>query len=259
MLTSSLPDSKASVREYWDGNPCGSVHAFGASGSLEWYDAIERRRLELEPFIENYARFKEARDLDVLEIGVGLGTDFIRFARAGARVTGVDLTERGVELADRRLKLEGLHGKVLVADAEALPFGESSFDRVYSWGVMHHTPDTQQAVREAIRVLRPGGELTLMLYGRRSWVAYGLWVRHALLRGRPWRSLADVLANHMESEGTKAYTFRELHELCAGLKGLQLRRLSTPYDRRVGGPLVSLLGDRLGWFIVIHGYVMPDA
>jgi SAM-dependent methyltransferase len=214
---------------------------------------VERRRLELEPFIRDWARFDHACGKEVLEIGVGLGTDFVRFARAGATVTGIDLTERSVELVRTRLQLEGLRGRVLVADAESLPFPDASFDRVYSWGVLHHTPDTARAVREAIRVLRPGGELTLMLYGRHSWVAYGLWVRHGLLRLHPRWSVADVRARHMESCGTKAFTFRELRVLCQGLERLRLRRLATPYDRRVGGPCVGLLGDRLGWFVVIEG------
>src|SRR2546425_890045 len=82
--------------------------------------------------------------------------------------------------------------------AARLPFDDGTFDRVYSWGVLHHTPDTARAVREAVRVLAPGGRLCVMLYARHSWVAYGLWVKHALLTGRPSRSLADVLARHME-------------------------------------------------------------
>jgi SAM-dependent methyltransferase len=189
----------------------------------------------------------------VLEVGVGLGTDLVRFARAGAHVTGVDLTEHAVALARRRLELEGLPGDVSVVDAEALPFPDGAFDRVYSWGVLHHTPDTARAVSEALRVLRPGGRLCAMLYARRSWVAYALWTRHALLRGRPRRSLADVLTAHMESEGTKAFTPAELKGLFAGLEDLRIDRVLTPYDRRVAGPLTRLTGRRLGWFLVVRG------
>lgn len=241
------------MRVFWEHRPCGSVHGIGDEASPEWYEAIERRRSELEPFIEQYAQFERARGKQVLEIGVGLGTDFVRFARAGATVTGIDLTERSVELVRRRLELEGLNGRVLVGDGESLPFPDASFDRVYSWGVLHHTPDAARAIREAIRVLRPGGELTLMVYGRHSWVAYGLWIRYALFTLQPWRSLADVLASNMESAGTQAFIFPELRSMCPGLENLRLRRVATPYDREVAGPLVRLLGDRLGWFVVVAG------
>jgi SAM-dependent methyltransferase len=245
-------DPKAHVRTYWDDKPCGSTHGSGQEGTLEWYAEIERRRAELEPFIDRFADFGGARGRKVLEVGVGLGTDFVRFARAGANVIGLDLSERSLAHARRRLELEGLHGELVRADAEALPFPNDTFDRVYSWGVLHHTPDTRRAIQEALRVLRPGGELTLMLYGRHSWVAYGLWLRYALLRGRPWRSLSDVIAHHMESEGTKAFTFRELRDLCEDARDMRIRRVATPYDRRVGGPLVRLTGDRLGWFVVVR-------
>jgi SAM-dependent methyltransferase len=241
------------VRAFWQARPCGSTHATAPPGTPEFFAEVDRRRYELEPFIPRFADFDGACGKRVLEIGVGLGGDFTRFARAGAEATGVDLTERSVELVRRRLALEGLAGEVLVADAEALPFADAAFDRVYSWGVLHHTPATERAVAEATRVLRPGGELCVMLYGRRSWVAYGLWVRYALLRGRARRGLADVLAHHMESEGTRAFSTGELRAMFAAFADLRIDHVGTPYDRRVAGPLVRLTGGRLGWFVVVRG------
>jgi SAM-dependent methyltransferase len=249
------PDAalKERVRAFWNGTPCGSDHADAPEGTREFFDQVERRRYELEPFIPMFADFEGAREKRLLEIGVGLGTDFIRFGRAGADLTGVDLTEHAVELVCRRLELEGLTGVVRVADAESLPFNDAVFDRVYSWGVLHHTPDTARAVQEAIRVLRPGGEICVMLYGRRSWVAYGLWVRNALLRGRLWLSVTDVLARYMESEGTRAFTTGELRNLFSGLEELRIEPVTTTYDRHFVGPAVSLAGNRFGWFVVVRG------
>jgi ubiquinone/menaquinone biosynthesis C-methylase UbiE len=249
----SPDETKGRVQDFWEDEPCGSVHAEAPEGTREYFDQVERRRNELEPFIPRFAEFQSTRGKQLLEIGVGLGTDFIRFARAGAKVTGIDLTERGVELVRRRLALEGLEGDVRVADAESLPFDDGSFDKVYSWGVLHHTPATEQAVREALRVLRPGGELCVMLYSRHSWVAYKLWVRFALLEGRLGSSLADVLAAHMESEGTRGFTKDELREMFHGLEEPQIEKVSTPYDRRWLGPVASLTGRWLGWFSVIRG------
>jgi ubiquinone/menaquinone biosynthesis C-methylase UbiE len=246
-------EQKQRVKTYWEREACGEIHADAPEGEPEFYDQVERRRDELEPHIATFANFEGARGLRLLEIGVGLGTDFTRFVRAGADATGVDLTERAIGLVRRRLELEGLRAELLVADAENLPFEDGAFDRVYSWGVLHHTPQTEKAVSEAIRALRPGGELCVMLYARHSWVGYGFWVRHGLLAGRPWRSIANVLAHNMESEGTKAYTKRELEQMFAAIAEPRIDQVSTVYDRQIAGPLARLTGDRLGWHLVIRG------
>jgi ubiquinone/menaquinone biosynthesis C-methylase UbiE len=250
--STSPVEQKERVRTYWEREACGEIHADAPQGSPEFFEQVERRRAELEPHIARFADFEGARGKRVLEIGVGLGTDYLGFVRAGAFATGVDLTDHAVELVRRRLELEVLQAEVRQADAEQLPFEDESFDRVYSWGVLHHTPDTERAVREAIRVLRPGGELCVMLYARHSWVAYGFWVRHALLAGRPWRSLTSVLARHMESEGTKAYTKGELRQMFAGVRGLRVNKVVTAYDRQIAGPLARLTGNALGWQLVVR-------
>jgi SAM-dependent methyltransferase len=252
--TPAAVDQKKRVRDFWEDEPCGAEHTATQEGTPEFFAEVERTRDELDPYIHRFADFAGARGQRLLEIGVGLGTDFIRFVRAGAIATGVDLTEHAVELVRRRLALEGLEADVRTADAENLPFEDGSFDRVYSWGVLHHTPDTRRAIAEAVRVLRPGGEACVMLYARHSWISYGLWVRHAVLAGRPWRSLTDVLAAHMESAGTKGYTKREVRELFSGLDDLRIDKVRTSYDEQIApGPLARLTGDLLGWNLVVRG------
>jgi SAM-dependent methyltransferase len=253
MATAAHEAEKSRVQAFWEADPCGAAHGEAPEGTPEFFAQIERKRNELEPFIGRYADFPMTRGQRVLEIGVGAGSDFVRFARAGADATGVDLTEHAIRLVRQRLDNEGLEAQLQQADAESLPFEDGAFDRVYSWGVLHHTPDTARAVREAVRVLAPGGRLCVMLYARHSWVAYGLWAKHALLQGRPTRSLSDVLAHHMESEGTKGFTVRELRAMFAGLEDLRIEKVSTPYDRAWAGPLAALTGDRLGWFAVTRG------
>jgi ubiquinone/menaquinone biosynthesis C-methylase UbiE len=252
-MSDAPPALKRRVRDFWERNPCGSTLTDSSPGTAQFYADVERRRDRAEPFIPAYADFDGSTGKRVLEIGVGLGTDFVRFARAGAQVTGVDLTPRSIELVQRRLELEGLDGEVLVADGERLPFPDGSFDHVYSWGVLHHTPDTEQAVREAMRVTRPGGTLCVMLYGRRSWAALGAWIRHGLFRGRPFKTISEVLAKEMESEGTKGYTQRELRHMFGALEELEVQSVVTPYDRRYFGPLTGIAGNRFGWFRVIRG------
>jgi SAM-dependent methyltransferase len=237
------------VYRYWEAETCGTAHATSPYGTPSYYAEIEAARYRLEPFIPGFAEFGRWQDRRVLEIGIGAGTDYVNFARAGASVTGVDLTPAAVEHAHRRLELENLEGEAIVASGDALPFENGSFDLVYSWGVMHHAPHPVGIVREASRLVAPDGELRVMLYGRHSWVAYALWLRYAMLAGRPWLSLTDVVAAHMESPGTQAYTRRELELLFQGVgfDHVEVIGFRTPYDRRVAGPLARII--RLDWFL----------
>ncbi len=166
-------------RAFWQAHPGGTKFADAEEGSRLFYERVEEHRYRVEWHIPEAAGFSEAKGLRVLEIGCGLGTDGAGFARAGARYTGVDLTEAAVGLARRRFELDGLPGEFRVADAERLDFADESFDLVYSHGVLHHTPDAAAAVREVHRVLVPGGRAVVMLYHRDS---YNYRVNIGLLR-----------------------------------------------------------------------------
>jgi ubiquinone/menaquinone biosynthesis C-methylase UbiE len=168
-MTDNNSKLKERVRAFWQENPCGTKFADAPPGSRRFYELVEEHRYKKEWHIPVAAGFAEAKNLNVLEIGCGLGTDGAQFAKAGANYTGVDLTEAAVELAQRRFELFDLPGTFRVADAEHLDFPENSFDLVYSHGVLHHTPDTAAAVREIHRVLRPGGKAAVMLYHRDSY------------------------------------------------------------------------------------------
>ena len=250
---------KRSVREFWDTTPCGTRDVAAEEGSPGFFRAIEERRDLLEPFIRDFARFSEHRDERVLEVGVGAASDHVKFARAGAKLTGIDLTPHAIALAGKRLALEGLSSDLRVGDVERLPFPDGCFDFVYSWGVIHHTPDTARAARELVRVTRPGGRVCVMIYQRRSLVALQAWILHALLKGRPWRSLGDMVWNHIESVGTKAYTGDEARRLFAGLTDVRVTPVVTPYDIRIGRArflprwVQRLVPAALGWFLVIEG------
>ncbi len=159
---------KEDVRNYWDSHPCGTQFTHLAWGSQEFFDEVERFRYSIHPFMEKAIRFHQYAGKSILEVGCGLGTDLVQFARAGAAVTGVDLTPNSIDLVKKRFALAGLQGRALVADAENLPFSAGEFDVVYSFGVLHHTPDTQKAIDEVFRVLKPGGEAVIMLYHKHS-------------------------------------------------------------------------------------------
>lgn len=175
---------KEAVRTYWEAQPCGTFAGTGAAHTQAWFDEIEDSRYRREPFIHSFAQFTRWRGQSVLEIGCGAGTDSVQFARAGAQLHAVDLTQAGVELTQRRIMLEGLTADVRFGDAEQLPFADDEFDLVYSWGVLHHTPNTQAALAQVRRVLKAGGRFVIMLYNRHSLVALRMWVARALLAGK---------------------------------------------------------------------------
>ena len=207
-----MGELKDAVRRHWEVDPCGSRGIDGASRSA-FFEQLTAERYALDRHIPQWARFARGHDRDVLEIGVGAGTDFTQWVRNGARATGVDLTEAGIELARERLDLLGLDAKLRQADAENLPFADNSFDIVYSYGVLHHTPNTKRAISEVHRVLRPGGTALIMIYRVPSWTGMNLWGLHCAAKGKPWISPRQAIYDHLESPGTKAYTEAEVHRL----------------------------------------------
>lgn len=246
------------VRSYWEQVPCGTgeVITHGLEpGSREWYQQVEAHRYRLESCIHSIAQFTRHRGEKLLEVGVGAGTDHLQWARAGCDCYGVDLTDAAVETTRAHLALYGLESKLQRVDAEELPFPDDTFDVVYSWGVIHHSENPERIIAEIRRVLKPGGEFIGMLYGRRSPLAFKEWVKNALLKGRPWRSFSDVLWNHVESVGTKAYTVSELGRLFSNFETVSFRQVITAYDKDKWPRWLSkFFPDDWGWFIGVAAH-----
>ncbi len=161
------------IHDFWNAHPCGDEQIGG----------LESHRGDYEAFFQSYDRFRYRREehilrcLDaidfqgrqVLEIGTGLGADAEQMIRRGATWSGLDLTAESVSRVRTRFELRGLpyrafeQGSVL-----KIPYPERSFDIVFSHGVLHHVPDIDTAQREIHRVLRPDGELIVMLYAKWS-------------------------------------------------------------------------------------------
>jgi ubiquinone/menaquinone biosynthesis C-methylase UbiE len=214
-MYTSLIDLKGAVQEYWDREPCDTRNGRSLE-RLGWFRELESVRYNLEPNILELAHFENAKELKVLEIGVGAGIDFSRWVRAGAIAVGTDFTVRALALTKEYLDLLGVDPgsyQLFKADAEQLEFPNESFDIVYAYGVLHHTPDTLAAFRESFRVLRKGGQLKCMIYHSPSWTGINLWLYHALLKRRPWKSLKKIMFEKLESPGTKAYSVSEARVL----------------------------------------------
>lgn len=153
------------VRQYWESHPLYSYELSADASERSFFEEVDRiKREEVERFSRRYWQFDLYQGRKVLDIGCGPGWLAVQYASGGAQVTAVDLTETAVQNTKRHLAIRGLEGRVLQANAEALPFDDGSFDLVYASGVLHHTPDTEQAVREAGRVTKPGGAAKITLY-----------------------------------------------------------------------------------------------
>lgn len=237
---------KQQVHEFWNHASCGEDLYLPGSDHVAYAAQADARYL-LEPYIANFAQFEAANGRRVLEIGVGLGADHQRLAQSCAELYGIDLTERSIMHTRRRLAFLGLNSNLSVGDAEHLDFPDGFFDMVYSWGVLHHSPDTPRAVAEVHRVLKHGGEARIMIYHKWSMIGLMLWTRYALLAGQPWRSLGSIYAEHLESPGTKAYSVAEARLLFAAFSEVKIKTVLTHGDllesgagQRHGGLALSL-------------------
>lgn len=162
------------VEAFWDSRPCNIRHSSAERGSRKYFDEVEQRRHFTEPHEPKFAEFDKWDGRRVLEVGCGIGTDGAQFAKAGAQYVGLDLSAASLEIARQRFAVMGLQGQFHHLNIEALKPGELgtvSFDLIYSFGVLHHTPDPLRALRNLRRVAHDETELRVMLYARHSWKA----------------------------------------------------------------------------------------
>lgn len=210
-----MPFEKMNVKDYWEEEACGVRYGHSADRK-KFLLEIENSRYQMESYIPQFAGFEKYAGQTVLEIGLGAGTDFGQWVKGDAVAIGIDITEEALERTRERLAIlnpEKQNFTLMHGDAEHLSFSDDYFDLVYSYGCFHHVPNPEAAVKEAFRVLKPGGELKAMIYHVPSWTGWLLWFLHCLLKGKPWRSPRKAIFEHLESPGTKAYTIKEAKRL----------------------------------------------
>lgn len=163
--------SLESVRDFWNRRPCNLRHGTAPVGTREYFDQVEARKYLVEPHIPGFSEFEKWRGKRVLEIGCGLGTAAVSFARAGADYTAIELSSESLKLARQRFEVFGLQGRFYEGNAEQLAdiVPVEPYDLVYSFGVIHHSPHPEKIVAAVQRYLKPGSEFRLMLYARHSW------------------------------------------------------------------------------------------
>lgn len=266
------------VRDFWNRRPCNIRHSQFEAGTKEYFDAVEQRRYFVEPHIRTFAQFERWRGKKVLEIGCGIGTDSVNFARAGADLTVVDLSEKSLELCKKRFETYGLKAHFVLGNAEELSkvLTPQTFDLVYSFGVIHHTPHPENVLRQLSAYLREDSEVRLMLYARLSWKAYALWITEG--KKFQW-NLDRVVAHYSEAQSgcpvTHIYTFRQARRLFRDFRISSLRKdfifpykvepyvrheyVPQWYFRRMPKPLFRLLEKALGWHLLIVAKPAPKS
>lgn len=159
---------------FWNLQPCNIKHSNKKVGTKEYFDEVEKKKYFVEPHIPIFAEFPRWKNKKVLEVGCGIGTDAKNFCEAGADYTGMDLSQKSVNLTQQRLKEYKLKGKVVCGDVEDCLFLSKNFiregyDLVYSFGVLHHIPNISNAISNIHILLKPGGIFKMMVYAKQSW------------------------------------------------------------------------------------------
>lgn len=269
------------VREYWNSRPCNIRHSPKPVGTKEYFDEVEARKYAVEPHIPLFAEFPRWRGKKVLEIGCGIGTDTINFARDGAQVTVAELSEASLEVARTRAEVFGLADRISFHNGNAEELTAfvpvEPHDLVYSFGVIHHSPHPERILDEARNYLAPGGTLKVMVYNRLSWKV--LWILLREGKGRVWR-WRRLVAEHSEAQFgspvTYTYTRRELRELLES-RGFRVQELFVDhifpyripdyreyryvkvwYFRWLPARAFRWLERRLGWHLCATAVLRPE-
>lgn len=202
------------VVKFWNDRPCNIRHGTAELGTKEYFDQVETRKYFVEPHIPLFAEFEKWRGKTVLEIGSGIGTDTINFMRAGADLTSIDVSEESVKLAKKRAEIFGFDPeRIHVQNAEEFSFPRT-FDLVYSFGVIHHTPNPRAVIERAAAHQDPGQELRIMLYSKFSYKLF--WAMHV---NNAWKlgTMEDTIREYAEAQTgcpvAYTYTFEDVRRL----------------------------------------------
>jgi 2-polyprenyl-3-methyl-5-hydroxy-6-metoxy-1,4-benzoquinol methylase len=215
------------VREYWDNRPCNIRHSSQLVGTRQYFDEVEARKYFVEPHIPGFAQFDRWKGRKVLEIGCGIGTDSINFAREGADLTVVELSEKSLEVCRKRFEVYGLKARFCKIDSEQLSLfvPVEPYDLIYSFGVIHHTPHPARVLKEIKKYCKTETEIRLMLYSKWSWKVF--WIIAKYGKGAFWKA-DELVATYSEAQTgcpvTYYYSFKEIRDLLRDYEIIELRK-----------------------------------
>jgi len=255
----SSPDYQERNRQWWERLPM-TYAEWGADDRMpetsEDFQQVEQTVFGTSPFLREHFDFTQAKAKKMLEIGCGTGVLTCRFARAGADVTAIDITETAVSMARRNAEFQGLSVEVRHADAEHLDIADNTFDYIFSWGVLHHTNDMNQAFREVSRILKPGGRGLAMVYYRTSVAYYIHGLYWLLIKGKLFQgdTIHNVQRHYTDGYHHRYLTKTDMKSLLDSV-GLTTQTLTiTQYQKKIL-PLIprvldEYLKDRFGMCLI---------
>ena len=245
------------VKKYWDDRPCNVRHSNKEIGTKEYFDEVERKRYTAEPHIPAFADFPRWKGKKVLEIGCGLGTEAINFAKHGADYTGTDLSIESLNLAQNRFKVYNQKGRFFQGNAENLSsfVNVEKYDLIYSFGVIHHSPNPNLIIDQIYKYMDDSTILKIMLYAKNSWKNYMI---DAEL-DQPEAQYGCPIAN--------TYTEDEVSNLLHGLEILSIEQnhifpyqiepykqgqfIKEPWFESMPDKMFNTLKKNLGWHLLI--------
>jgi len=194
------------VRTYWDDRPCNVRHSKKEKGTREYFDEVEAKRYTAEPHIPDFAGFSDTNGKKVMEVGCGMATEGINFARSGATYTGTDLSIESLDLAKKRFEVYNNEGNFYLGNSEELSsfVPVETYDLIYSFGVIHHSPHPEKIISEIKKYMNKDSTLKIMLYATDSWKNYMIEAGH----DQPEAQYGCPIAN--------TYTNDEVRELLDG-------------------------------------------
>jgi ubiquinone/menaquinone biosynthesis C-methylase UbiE len=255
------------VKRFWEKHPLLSSFIPHPLGSKEFFEAFDYERERIEPLSiqRQVYDFKSGKNKTILDVGCGNGWVLSNFFRQGAKCFGLDLTQKAVDLSKERFKMINGSAFFLVANAEELPFQDSSFDVVTAMGVLHHTPKIAKAIEEIYRVLKPGGKIVLMLYHKNS-ILYRFYMPLRLLyhvtRDRHFSTSIQGLVNSVDGEGNPrgiVYSRHQVRKMLSNFEQIKtMTHLVEAYEIPLIGRLIgkkgrAVLAMRFGWFLYSWG------